>query len=130
MKHEKVVFDCGATKSGKCSILLFSGKCSRTNPIMANIDCYIDLDKLYGISGIYPYNFNTLGITTELDAIPEVYDIGMNWIGSGLLEWCRNNLFTEVSGDHKYEVIINQKGTIVWGAASFTFAEVGIFSSV
>ncbi len=47
-----------------------------------------------------------LAITTELDAVPGIYDIGMNWIGSGLLEWCSNNLFSELNGDHKYETMI------------------------
>jgi len=48
-----------------------------------------------------------LAITTELDAVPGIYDIGMNWIGSGLLEWCSNNLFSELNGDHKYETTIS-----------------------
>jgi L-fuculokinase len=48
-----------------------------------------------------------LGITSEMDAVPGVYDIGMNWIGSGLLEWCGNNLFSELDGDLKYETMIS-----------------------
>lgn len=240
-------------RNGKMIYPVISWQCSRTNPIMSNIDRYIGIDELYGTSGIYPYNFNTinkfiwfrenrpdvleqashflflpsilidkltgskvndssmagtsmmtelkerkfsnvilnkigieaslfsnleepgrvvgkvntegfkqtgiplnipvclaghdtqfamfgsgtglnepvlssgtweilmarsqnasttreqfdLGITTELDAIPGVYDIGMNWIGSGLLEWCGNNLFSELSGDQRYETIIS-----------------------
>jgi L-fuculokinase len=48
-----------------------------------------------------------LGITTELDAAPGIYDIGINWIGSGLLEWCSNNLFSESEGNEKYETMIS-----------------------
>lgn len=57
-----------------------------------------------------------LGITTELDAVPGVYDIGMNWIGSGLLEWCSSNLFSELSDDQKYETMISGAETVPPGS--------------
>lgn len=57
-----------------------------------------------------------LGITTELDPVPGVYDIGMNWIGSGLLEWCSNNLFSELSEDQKYETMISGAGNVLPGS--------------
>ncbi len=39
---------------------VISWQCPRTAPVMENIDKYIPLDKLYGISGLQPYNFNTI----------------------------------------------------------------------
>jgi L-fuculokinase len=47
-------------KQGKMLYPVISWQCTRTNPIMAGIDRYIPLEDLYGISGIYPYNFNTI----------------------------------------------------------------------
>jgi L-fuculokinase len=38
-----------------------------------------------------------LGITTEFDAIPGLYNIGNQWIASGILEWARRNLYSDVS---------------------------------
>jgi L-fuculokinase len=37
-----------------------------------------------------------MGITTELDAIPGLYNIGNQWIASGMLEWARKNLYKEI----------------------------------
>ncbi|MFW5753315.1 MAG: L-fuculokinase [Marinilabiliaceae bacterium] len=34
-----------------------------------------------------------LGITTELDAEPGMYDIGINYMGSGTLEWIKRHFF-------------------------------------
>lgn len=38
-----------------------------------------------------------MGITTELDAIPGLYNIGNQWIASGMLEWARKNLYKEIA---------------------------------
>jgi L-fuculokinase len=40
-----------------------------------------------------------LGITTELDAEPGLYNIGNQWIASGIIEWTRRNLFNDIRGD-------------------------------
>jgi len=40
-----------------------------------------------------------LGITTELDAEPGLYNIGNQWIASGIIEWARRNLFNNIRGD-------------------------------
>ena len=40
-----------------------------------------------------------LGITTELDAEPGLYNIGNQWIASGIIEWARRNLFNDIRGD-------------------------------
>jgi len=47
-----------------------------------------------------------MGITTELDSRPFLYNIGNQWIASGILEWVRRNLYGEVKDD-VYEVMIS-----------------------
>ena len=47
-----------------------------------------------------------MGITTELDARPGLYNIGTQWIASGILEWARRNLFGEIKHD-AHEVMIS-----------------------
>lgn len=45
-------------------------------------------------------------ITTEADAIPGYYDIGQNWLGSGILEWFANHFYAGLSGDDLYRTMI------------------------
>jgi L-fuculokinase len=40
-----------------------------------------------------------MGITTELDTVPGLYNIGNQWIASGVLEWARRNLYSEIKAD-------------------------------
>jgi L-fuculokinase len=47
-----------------------------------------------------------LGITTELDSRPGLYNIGNQWIASGILEWARKNLYSDVN-ENVYEVMIS-----------------------
>jgi L-fuculokinase len=47
-----------------------------------------------------------LGITTELDSRPGLYNIGNQWIASGILEWARRNLYSEIK-DHVYDVMVS-----------------------
>jgi L-fuculokinase len=47
-----------------------------------------------------------MGITTELDARPGLYDIGNQWIASGILEWARRNFYSDIK-DNVYEVMIS-----------------------
>jgi L-fuculokinase len=47
-------------KNGKMLYPVISWQCERTNPIMAAIDKYIPLNKLYGEAGVLPFNFNTI----------------------------------------------------------------------
>jgi len=47
-----------------------------------------------------------MGITTELDSRPGLYNIGNQWIASGILEWARRNLYGEIKDD-VYEVMIS-----------------------
>jgi L-fuculokinase len=45
------------------------------------------------------------GITTELDALPGIYNIGNQWIASGILEWVRRSFYSG-SGEETYESMI------------------------
>jgi L-fuculokinase len=47
-----------------------------------------------------------LGITTELDAKSGLYDIGNQWIASGLLEWARRNFYSEIN-ENVYDFMIS-----------------------
>ncbi len=46
------------------------------------------------------------GITTELDAMPGLYNIGNQWIASGIIEWVRRNLYGDI-GEDVYEKMIS-----------------------
>ncbi len=56
-------------------------------------------------------SFNTgktqlmMGITTELDARPGLYNIGNQWVASGILEWARKNMYADIKND-VYDVMI------------------------
>lgn len=40
-----------------------------------------------------------MAITTELDSRPGLYNIGNQWIASGVLEWARRNLYGDIEND-------------------------------
>ncbi len=46
------------------------------------------------------------GITTELDPIEGLYNIGNQWIGSGIIEWVRRNLYSDTR-ENAYEKMIS-----------------------
>jgi len=46
-----------------------------------------------------------LGITTELDSRPGLYNIGNQWIASGILEWARRTLFNDFRRNAYEEMI-------------------------
>jgi len=51
------------------------------------------------------------GVTNELDAIPGIYNTGIQWLASGILEWIRNNFYTwEMENDPQsvYNVMIRE----------------------
>ncbi|MBW6500371.1 MAG: L-fuculokinase [Bacteroidales bacterium] len=48
-----------------------------------------------------------MGITTELDSRPGLFNIGNQWIASGVLEWARRNFYHDVKDD-VYEVMISE----------------------
>ena len=47
-----------------------------------------------------------MAITTELDVRPGLFDIGNQWIASGILEWARKVLYPDIK-ENVYEVMIN-----------------------
>ena len=47
-----------------------------------------------------------LSITTELDSQKGLYDIGNQWIASGILEWARKNLYSDIN-ERVYEAMIS-----------------------
>ncbi len=46
-----------------------------------------------------------MGITTELDTRPGLFNIGNQWIASGVLEWARRNLYNDLK-QNAYEKMI------------------------
>lgn len=46
------------------------------------------------------------GTTTEFDARSGLYNIGNQWIASGIIEWARKNLYNDI-GDNVYEKMIS-----------------------
>lgn len=57
-----------------------------------------------------------LGITTEFDAEKHVYNIGVNYVASGILEWIKNNFYANLSGAECYETMIREAEEIPEGA--------------
>jgi L-fuculokinase len=47
-----------------------------------------------------------MSITTELDSRPGLYNIGNQWIASGILEWARKNLYNDIK-ENVYETMIS-----------------------
>lgn len=47
------------------------------------------------------------GITTEFDSRPGLYNIGNQWIASGILEWSRRNLYGDIR-DNVYDYMISR----------------------
>ncbi len=53
------------------------------------------------------------GITTEFDAVPGLFNPGIQWQGSGILEWIRNNIFTDVMNNPNiYDIMIKEAEAI------------------
>ena len=46
------------------------------------------------------------GITTELDSRQGLYNIGTQWIASGILEWVKKNLYAEI-GENAFEIMVS-----------------------
>lgn len=46
-----------------------------------------------------------MSITTELDARPGLFNIGNQWVASGILEWARKNFYSDIS-ENVYETMI------------------------
>lgn len=59
-------------------------------------------------------------LTTEADSIPDVYNIGQNWLGSGVLEWFSRNFYPELTGDQLYQKMIKDAEQELPGAQGIT----------
>ena len=62
-------------------------------------------------------DFNQLkaGVTNELDAVPGLYNTGIQWLASGVLEWIKSNFYTrELASDSKqvYDLMIQEAATV------------------
>ncbi|MFO7999970.1 MAG: L-fuculokinase [Marinilabilia sp.] len=57
-----------------------------------------------------------LGITTEFDAVPGMYNIGMNYMGSGTLEWIRNHFYSGCPEDKCYDIMIKEAEAVPPGS--------------
>ncbi len=52
-------------------------------------------------------NLLNAGITTELDPQPGIVNMGVQWIGSGLLEWVKKTLYAaEANNENIYDIMI------------------------
>jgi L-fuculokinase len=56
------------------------------------------------------------GITTEFDAIKGLYNIGLNWLGSGIIEWVRNKFYSDCHSDNCYDMMIDEAGRVPPGS--------------
>lgn len=56
------------------------------------------------------------GITTELDAEDGIYNIGLNWIGSGIIEWIKHRFYAECNPETCYETMITEAAGIAPGS--------------
>ena len=51
-------------------------------------------------------------VTTEFDAIPGLYNMGIQWLGSGILEWIKHSFYqkemSEYDSDSVYKIMIDE----------------------
>lgn len=59
-------------------------------------------------------------ITTEADTIHNIYNIGQNWLGSGILEWFSKNFYPELKDDELYTTMITDADGEVPGSEGIT----------
>ncbi len=60
-----------------------------------------------------------LGITTEFDSRPGLYNIGNQWIASGVIEWARKNLYGDLKTG-EYEAMISGAEKVPQGCNGVT----------
>jgi L-fuculokinase len=58
------------------------------------------------------------GITMEWDAVPGVIDLGVQWVGSGFLEWISRLIYNDLAGN--YNAIIEESSAIAPGCNGVT----------
>ncbi|MGQ1786052.1 MULTISPECIES: L-fuculokinase [unclassified Saccharicrinis] len=55
-------------------------------------------------------------LTTELDAEPGIFNIGQNWLSSGVMEWFSKHFYPELNGDELYDTMIKEAEIVLPGA--------------
>jgi L-fuculokinase len=63
------------------------------------------------------------GVTNELDAIPGLYNTGIQWLASGVLEWIKSNFYTRelVSNPEQvYDLMIQEAAAVTPNAATLS----------
>ena len=60
------------------------------------------------------------GVTTELDTLPGLVDIGVQWVASGVLEWVSRLLYPGLSGNSLYTSMIQEAASIPSGCNGMT----------
>jgi len=64
-------------------------------------------------------NMFNAGITSELDAVPGLYNTGLQWLASGILEWIRRNFYgngEKTIAGNVYELMIDEASKVEAGA--------------
>ncbi len=61
-----------------------------------------------------------LGITTEFDAVKGIYNLGINFVASGLLEWVGNHFYRDVPKGNRYQFMITEAEQVPPGAKGIT----------
>ena len=57
-------------------------------------------------------------LTTEMDAEKGLFNIGQNYLASGILEWFAKNFYSELSGDALYRKMISDASAVQPGESS------------
>ena len=57
-------------------------------------------------------------LTTEMDAEKGLFNIGQNYLASGILEWFAKNFYPELSGDALYKKMIDDASVVQSGESS------------
>jgi L-fuculokinase len=55
-----------------------------------------------------------MGITTEFDSRPGLYNIGNQWIASGILEWARRTMYSDI-GENDYDFLVSRAEKVPHG---------------
>lgn len=61
------------------------------------------------------------GATAEYDAEPGLVNPGLQWLGSGVLEWVKDTFYAGIPADSVYETMIREAAAIPHGCEGVTF---------
>lgn len=92
---------------------IFGSGAAVNEPVLSSGTWEILMARSYGYkSGKEQLN---MAITTELDARPGLFNIGNQWIASGMLEWARKVLYPDIK-ENVYEIMINGASAVLPGS--------------